>query len=871
MDQQPYQQPPQQAPMPVTTMPESSQPLQPAAKKTPWMVIIVLLGVLVIGSYAGAAFYFKIWPFQGMGPASKQSAFANFFSKIQSINSATYEAKFGLQAEPREAGATAFEPLTFPEFVNDTQMYERDANRVSDAQSIQSALSVYRQSNTAYPNQLSDVPALTAKNLSDFTYALNAGNDDYALSVTFETDDAVKAVAGYSKKEVTQVDGKKVTLSKKSESYFYFNGEPHRPSWVSTLEQGADEYLDYAPSDFSFNLRAGGTSTKDQAKKADANFHLGGDASFGDFNVAAEFELRKKGDTYYGMVSKFPSLFIDLTAIKNKWIKAVPEDLVGYSDLSYIGTFIGDKQQKNTQALEQFQTILKTMDEDKVLQVDMSLPDESLGTTQAYAYNVTYDETKVAAWYEHLSKELQDKFGADAMVKLDETSLRYMKTDTFTKYLTFIKNNTKLKILIDKNTGYPVQMSYRFRIVPGAKATKLKDKQIGLDLTLSLSNINVPVVVEEPAGAISFEDAQLALTGMTKEMYRAQRQQTNVDLVRSALSEFKSYTGAYPASLDELTTPRGKLTKAPKKTVTNTNATGVQIDFPDSFNSFNDPEYEKQLAETPFLKTVPQDGFTGQQFIYEKLTNPDAYTLKYTMQIPHRVKEQASNGGGGFMGMSNGFGVNEAVNYVNGVNTANATEISVEAKVALAVDTDADGLPDIVEAYYGSDPNKKDSDGDGYSDGDEVTKGYEPAGPGKLDYYDVWYPPRNLGAETSAGVGNQLYNTSVASAKSTANALVSALTVCQLKGGSIQADQGTNCSGKELPAVGKKICTIDEPATQATWPALPYRFDYTFCAGDTKAKSFSYNVFGVNTFANGPVQPSCSITCTQTGCTSIGC
>lgn len=48
-------------------------------------------------------------------------------------------------------------------------------------------------------------------------------------------------------------------------------------------------------------------------------------------------------------------------------------------------------------------------------------------------------------------------------------------------------------------------------------------------------------------------------------------------------------------------------------------------------------------------------------------------------------------------------------------------------------DTDKDGLSDGLEGMFGSDPNKADTDGDGYSDGDEVDKGYNPAGPGRLE------------------------------------------------------------------------------------------------------------------------------------------
>jgi hypothetical protein len=47
-------------------------------------------------------------------------------------------------------------------------------------------------------------------------------------------------------------------------------------------------------------------------------------------------------------------------------------------------------------------------------------------------------------------------------------------------------------------------------------------------------------------------------------------------------------------------------------------------------------------------------------------------------------------------------------------------------------DLDKDGLSNLDEYKFGSDPTKADTDGDGYSDGQEVSSGYNPAGTGKL-------------------------------------------------------------------------------------------------------------------------------------------
>ncbi len=57
----------------------------------------------------------------------------------------------------------------------------------------------------------------------------------------------------------------------------------------------------------------------------------------------------------------------------------------------------------------------------------------------------------------------------------------------------------------------------------------------------------------------------------------------------------------------------------------------------------------------------------------------------------------------------------------------------VSSPAALMGDKDGDGLPDDLESYYGTDPNKADTDSDSFADGQEVLNNYNPLGAGKLD------------------------------------------------------------------------------------------------------------------------------------------
>jgi hypothetical protein len=53
--------------------------------------------------------------------------------------------------------------------------------------------------------------------------------------------------------------------------------------------------------------------------------------------------------------------------------------------------------------------------------------------------------------------------------------------------------------------------------------------------------------------------------------------------------------------------------------------------------------------------------------------------------------------------------------------------------VGSAEDSDGDGLPDALEALWGTDPNNPDSDGDGFPDGQEVEARHNPTIPGPND------------------------------------------------------------------------------------------------------------------------------------------
>lgn len=702
----------------------------------------------------------SFWPFGEKGPDHKE-LFDNVVAKALEIQSASYTLALSLASEPRAADA---EPLKVEIPSVDVKPYERDTQRFRDLEDISQKISYLslpaRGIPSRLPAALEEVDIKKSDPLTGNPYEYNRVGDggDFSLKIIFETDEAIAAIKNKLWRDKTRIpiiEGKVVAFNKNNFSEYYslrFSGEPKEVAFAKGINSQA-ELLSYLPGELKVAGRVSGTAQKQTGKAADARFQIGGDVNWGDSSYSADLEFAKKGKTLYARLNKFPgefSFFLDLSAIKGKWVKITEEDFAaaGSSQLSVISLPEDQLREATAKILDLIRQFFRIAREESYITYAGNPVREKIRGADALRYQLVFNLEKIPAVYKRVLAEIKNKFADNpdilsAIEEVDGETAALIESKTFKDLTDYYNKNGVYNLWIEERTGFPVKLEYFTRLVPAENPrANAKNVQYRFAVSVALADVNKQISIEEPEVSLSFDEAEAILTGKSAEEMQFEKQVRNVEAVRSALRRHKSITGGFPDSLDELAKTPDQLREsagggedaAPEqKCLPGQKCLPEQKCLPGSPGQKCVTPID---GRKPLLRAVPKDAVTHGPFAYSKNTAGDDYSLQYTIRLPLYAP--------GTMPSRSVY--TEAYSYAavkptwsyklkhfEGVNTATKDKLSEEADRVASADADGDGLTDSFETYIGADKNKKDTDGDGASDGDELRRGDNPLGPGRLE------------------------------------------------------------------------------------------------------------------------------------------
>ena len=307
----------------------STQPAQIGNNKNPKTKVILLVTclavIVLVIAYFVSAYFFNLWPFT----ADPKTLFTKSFDNLLNVNTTSYEVKASLKAQDKEKDAETLSADLLQYTTSQQPMYDRDNDRMRGIGIIKGKL---------FPDQRVYIPpkkvyfpaslALAGAIIKDpsgnpYDYKAINGQQDFNLTVTFETQDAVDSItsAYYYNNVLPKVNGKMVTFNKDSLVSFnsYTTLAPKLPSFINLISSLNDTIL-YLPSDTNINLNINGLAQSKGNSVPNTRLSASVNADFSDMSYKVAAEMLKKDQDIYFKLDSFPSLFLgnSLDKIKQK-------------------------------------------------------------------------------------------------------------------------------------------------------------------------------------------------------------------------------------------------------------------------------------------------------------------------------------------------------------------------------------------------------------------------------------------------------------------------------------------------------------------------------------------------------------------------
>lgn len=487
------------------------------------------------------------------------------------------------------------------------------------------------------------------------------------------------------------------------------------PAEAKELKSAYQNMFKYLPADFLFSFYMQSTADSIASKSfEESNSHVsaGGNISFGGTQFSADGEVIKLKDDYYFNIHKAPYFFLgtDLTAIQNKWVR------FQLDDINYGSSYLLNFNEKSDKKFSDYYSVFSSAIDERFITIQKNTPKEKSGSLNHYI--ISFDYSRYPAFIRSLKTKLGEEYAIDGnfeILKSLEEPKNKKAIDVFSKTQTF-------EIFIDPASSQIKKLVYNSKMAPPNNIKKFQGKQLRATFTMSLDKVNQKVVIARPVSAISMDEAMSYMTGKPMNEILYGHQVRNIEYMRRAIASYASFAQeGYPENLNELLKTRKQLIDsglAKPKT-----PSGVSEDPYVAKIYYYDDNYSKYMENQPFMKNIPKDVYSGNPYHYKKIGND--YELVY------EIKDKPMPSSTDSYDYYSYYYSYSDIKIIEGVNTADATDISREGKGR--VDSDYDGLTDQEEKdVYRTDSHSKDTDRDSYYDGEEVKYGFNPLGAGKL-------------------------------------------------------------------------------------------------------------------------------------------
>lgn len=544
-----------------------------SAHRPPYRSVLKWLGIVVVLMLVGAGGVFAYqrgWiPFISGAPYNSDEVLAEGFSKLADISSASYTVTGLFEVQPRAADAT---PYVYDESKLEAlrPAYRRDKMRIEVIKSFKGNVAL----GGIYPQTLGAAESVPSEIASSFVYTQTRKGAGYELAVTFETDDAVKAMEeaatqpsysfgfGGGSGGTVRVVGKKIIFTEAMQIPYFvdFSGEPPKPLWVQSLET-VGKMLATISDNTRVNISMSGATQsqksdeKNTESKTNAEISISADLELGDSSMMFGFDGKIVDENVYLRLNKFPGIipFFNSSAIKGKWVKVDKSDTSSYLNVS-----VGEQQKLQEKSIKQGKDALNIALEEKLFIVTGGPERSDIGDVRAYRYGFAVNRDAAAKVAKRFRDEVLKKADNDGLQndydKKYEEFVAFLESDDFREMFDYMGKNMSFNVWFSKE-GFPIKYEYNTRFVPLGDNPNLDKLQFATTFTALLENINKPIVIEAPKEFITADEAAGLVSGgalfTAREKAVDAAIKSNLSNMRPTAELFYDKKGSYGPSLSE--------------------------------------------------------------------------------------------------------------------------------------------------------------------------------------------------------------------------------------------------------------------------------------------------------------------------------